>query len=93
MRAIWNGVTIAESDQTVELEGNHYFPLESLAKEYFRDSPATTVCPWKGVANYYDVVVNGATNERAAWTYRTPSGAADYIKDYVAFWRGVEVKA
>ena len=93
MRAIWNGVTIAESDQTVELEGNHYFPLESLAKEYFRDSPATTVCPWKGVANYYDVVVNGATNERAAWTYRTPSDAADYIKDYVAFWRGVEVKA
>jgi uncharacterized protein (DUF427 family) len=92
-RATWNGVVLAESDDTVVVEGNHYFPRESLNLEYFDKSPAHTMCPWKGVASYYDVVVDGRVNEGAAWYYPTPSAAAADIKDRVAFWRGVSVEA
>jgi len=92
MRATWNGATIAESDDTVVVEGNHYFPPESLNRRYLRESEHTTVCPWKGVAGYYDVVVDGEANENAAWTYREPKEAASEIRDHVAFWKGVEVE-
>ena len=92
-RAVWNGAVIAESDETVVVEGNHYFPADSIDHSYFEDSEAETVCHWKGVASYYDVVVDGKTNRRAAWYYPDPSDAASNIKDHVAFWRGVRVKA
>lgn len=91
--AIWNDVEIASSDETVVVEGNHYFPPASLNWDYFQSSDSHTVCPWKGVASYYDVVVNGDVNRGAAWTYPEPSEAASQIKDYVAFWHGVRVKA
>ncbi|NNF07316.1 MAG: DUF427 domain-containing protein [Candidatus Eisenbacteria bacterium] len=90
-KAVWQGVVLAESDKTVEVEGNQYFPPESLKKEFFQGNASTTVCPWKGTANYYDVVVNGKTNEGAAWFYKTPKDAAAQIKDHVAFWKGVEI--
>lgn len=93
MKAIWNGKVIAESDQTVVVEGNHYFPLDSLHDEYFSPSDRTTNCPWKGRANYLDVEVDGARNADAAWTYRTPSPAASAIEGRVAFWKGVQVVA
>lgn len=92
-RAIWNGVVVAESDETVIVEGNHYFPPESINREFFSDSPKTTVCGWKGTANYYDVSVQGDTNPGAAWYYATPKDAATEIKDYVAFWGGVKVES
>lgn len=92
-KAIWNGAVLAESDQTVIVEGNHYFPPESVNEEYFSGSDTNTVCSWKGTANYYDVVVEGDTNSDAAWYYPTPSDEAAGIKDYVAFWRGVKVDA
>jgi uncharacterized protein (DUF427 family) len=91
-KAIWNGQVIAESDNTVVVEGNHYFPLESLKKEFFKESDRTSTCPWKGLANYYDIEVNGETNKGAAWYYRQPSDAAKKIKDHVAFWKGVEIE-
>ena len=91
MKAIWNGKTIAESDETVVVEGNHYFPAESLVREHFEASSTTTICPWKGTASYYSVVVDGETNADAAWYYPEPKSAAAEIKDHVAFWRGVEV--
>ena len=91
MKAIWNGATIAESDDTVVVEGNHYFPPEALDRQYVRESDHTTVCPWKGTAGYFDVVVEGETNRNAAWIYRAPKEAAAEIKDHVAFWKGVEV--
>lgn len=91
MRATWNGVTLAESDDTVVVEGNHYFPLDSLASEHFAPSETTTICPWKGTASYYDVVAGSETNGDAAWFYPAPKDAAKEIKDRVAFWRGVEV--
>ena len=91
MKAIWNGTVIAESGATVVVEGNHYFPLESLKKEFFQDSDATSACPWKGQANYFDVVVDEDTNAGAAWFYKNPKDAASQIKDHVAFWKGVEV--
>ena len=91
MKAIWNGTVIAESGATVVVEGNHYFPLESLKKEFFQDSKATSACPWKGLANYFDVVVDEDTNAGAAWFYKNPKDAASQIKDHVAFWKGVEV--
>lgn len=91
MKAIWNGAVIAQSDATVVVEGNHYFPAEALDRQYFRDATQTTVCPWKGTANYLDVIVGDKVNPGAAWTYHAPSEAAKQIKDYVAFWRGVEV--
>ena len=91
MRATWNGATIAESDDTVVVEGNHYFPPASLDRRYLRESDHTTVCPWKGTAGYFDVVVDGKTNANAAWIYREPKDAAAEIRDHVAFWKGVEV--
>jgi len=91
-KAMWNGAVLAESDNTIVVEGNHYFPPESLNEEYFAQSPATSRCPWKGTASYYDVVVDGKSNRGAAWYYQDPSPAAADIKDRVAFWRGVRVK-
>jgi len=91
VRASWNGVTLAESDDTVVVEGNHYFPVESIASELFAPSDSHTVCPWKGTASYYDVRVNGDVNADAAWYYPEPKEAAAEIRGRVAFWRGVEV--
>ena len=93
MKAIWKDTVIAESDDTVVVEGNHYFPIASIAKEHFRPSDTHTSCPWKGVASYYDVVVGGETNKDAAWFYPTPSDKAKSITDRVAFWKGVTVVA
>jgi uncharacterized protein (DUF427 family) len=92
MKAKWNGAIIADSDDTVVVEGNHYFPLESINQEYFQASAAHTICPWKGEASYYDVVVSGEVNKDAAWYYPEPKEAAAEIKDRVAFWRGVVVE-
>ncbi|NWG20460.1 MAG: DUF427 domain-containing protein [Chloroflexi bacterium] len=93
VRAIWNGTVIAESDATLVVEGNHYFPPEAVKREYMRDSATHTVCSWKGVASYYDIVVDGAVNRDAAWYYPQPKEAAQQIAGYVAFWRGVRVEA
>ncbi len=92
MKAIWNGEVIAESDDTVIVEGNHYFPDSSLRREFFSASPKRSTCPWKGTASYYDVEVAGRRNEGAAWFYPTPKPAAEAIMDRVAFWQGVEVR-
>ena len=92
MRATWNGTTIAESDDTVVIEGNHYFPRDAVRQEYFQPSDTHTTCPWKGEASYFNVVVNGETNKDAAWYYPEPKPAAQEIKDRVAFWRGVKVE-
>jgi uncharacterized protein (DUF427 family) len=89
--ARWNGTVIAESDKTVVLEGNHYFPPGSVRTQYLKSSDTTSRCPWKGVANYYSLLVDGETNEDAAWVYAAPSDAADAIKGHIAFWKGVEV--
>ena len=91
MKAIYNGKIIAESNKTINIEGNKYFPPESVKKEFLSGSETQTVCHWKGTASYFDVVVDGQTNQDAAWYYPEPSGLADKIKNYVAFWRGVEV--
>ena len=91
-QAIWNGAVLAESDQTEIVEGNHYFPPDAIKKEYFKDSDDHTVCHWKGVASYYDIEVDGETNQGGAWYYPEPKKAAQQITGYVAFWRGVEVK-
>ncbi len=91
-KATWNGAVLAESDTTVTVEGNHYFPAEALNKDYFKPSSQTSVCPWKGTASYYDVEVNGETNPGAAWYYPSPKDEAMSIKDRVAFWRGVTVE-
>lgn len=91
MKAVWNGTVLAESDETVMVEGNHYFPAESIKKEYFQTSDTRTICPWKGRASYYDVVVDGEVNRNAAWYYSSPSSAASQIKDRIAFWHGVRV--
>jgi uncharacterized protein (DUF427 family) len=93
MKATWNGVVIAESDDTVVVEGNHYFPLSSISREYFVDSAKTSMCPWKGTASYYSLEVNGERNADAAWYYPAPKDAAKEITDRVAFWKGVEVSA
>lgn len=92
MKAIWNDIVLAESDNTVVVEGNHYFPPESLKKEYFKKSDLTSFCGWKGMANYYSVTVGDKTNENCAWYYAEPNDAAKQIKDYVAFWNGVTVE-
>lgn len=92
-KAIWHDTVLAESDETIIVEGNHYFPPDSINEAYFTESDRHTVCPWKGVASYYDVVVDGAVNPGAAWYYPEPSQAAAEIKDYVAFWQGVRVVA
>ncbi len=89
--ATWNGTVIAQSDATEMVEGNHYFPLESVKSEYLEPSDKSTVCPWKGTASYYSVVVDGEKNPDAAWYYPAPKDAAAQIKDHVAFWRGVTV--
>ena len=91
MKAIWNGTIVAESDATRVIEGNHYFPPDSVKREYFRHSGTTSTCPWKGEASYYTLEVDGEKNEDAAWYYRAPKDAAAEIRDHVAFWRGVEV--
>ena len=92
-KAVWNGAVIAEAPDTeVEIvEHNIYFPIASIKREYLKESSHTTMCPWKGVASYYDVEVDGRVNKNAAWYYPTPSEAAKAIKDRVAFWHGVEV--
>jgi uncharacterized protein (DUF427 family) len=92
MRATWNGATIAESDDTVVVEGNHYFPADSLDRSLLRESDTHTVCPWKGTASYYTIVVDGAENVDAAWYYPEPKDAARQIAGRVAFWRGVVVE-
>lgn len=92
MKAIWNNQTIAESDKTVQIEGNHYFPSEKLNKECFQPSETKTTCPWKGVASYYDILVDGQVNKDAAWYYPDPKPQAKGIKDHVAFWKGVKVE-
>jgi len=91
MKAIWNDATLAESDATVVVEGNYYFPENSVKKEFFRQSDTHTTCPWKGLASYYDVVVNGKVNKDAAWYYPEPKEAAKEIKGRVAFWKGIQV--
>ena len=93
MKAIWNNEILAESDKTVVVEGNHYFPEDSINKEFFKQSETHTVCGWKGTASYYDVVANGKTNKDAAWFYPTPKDDAKEIENHVAFWKGVEVVA
>ncbi|HEX6158789.1 MAG TPA: DUF427 domain-containing protein [Thermoanaerobaculia bacterium] len=92
MKATWNGTTIAESDDTVVVEGNHYFPLESVNRELLRDSSTHTTCPWKGIASYYDVVVGDNVNKDACWYYPEPKEAAKEIRGRVAFWKGVRVE-
>jgi len=90
-RALWKGTVLAESDRTVVVEGNHYFPRSAVRAEYLRPSATHTVCPWKGTASYHDVEVNGERNADAAWFYPNPKPAAEQIKNYVAFWKGVRV--
>lgn len=91
-KAMWNGTVIAESDRCVVVEGNQYFPADSVKREYFQASATHTVCSWKGTASYYDVVVNGQTNKDAAWYYADPKAKAEQIRDHVAFWHGVTVE-
>ncbi|MFD8596042.1 DUF427 domain-containing protein [Kitasatospora sp. NPDC059646] len=91
VRAVWNGAVLAESGDTVLVEGNHYFPPESLNREFFVPSDTTTVCSWKGTARYWTVSVDGAQNPDAAWSYPEPKPEAEHVRDRVAFWRGVEV--
>jgi uncharacterized protein (DUF427 family) len=93
MKATWNNVVLAESDKTVVVEGNHYFPQDAIKREYFEESATQTHCPWKGEASYYNVVVDGQANKDAAWYYPEPKPAAAEIKDHIAFWRGVKVEA
>ena len=93
MKAIWNGQTIAESDDTVIVENNHYFPKESVQTEYLTESQTHSTCPWKGLASYYSLKVDGQTNTDAAWYYPEPKSAASQIKDRVAFWKGVKLVA
>jgi len=92
-RASWNGAVIAESDQCIVVEGNQYFPPAAVRREHLRESSTHTVCPWKGTASYYDVVVDGKINKDAAWFYPQPKDAAKQITNYVAFWHGVNVDA
>lgn len=91
-KAIWNGAVLAESDRCEVVEGNQYFPPDAINSEYFKDSSTHTTCPWKGVANYYTIEVDGQTNKDAAWYYPEPKDAAKNIKGYIAFWKGVKVE-
>lgn len=93
MKAIWNDTIIAESDNTIIVENNHYFPADSIKKEYFKESSTHTSCPWKGEASYYSVEVYGSLNSDAAWYYPKTGALANHIEGYVAFWKGVEVKS
>ncbi len=92
-KAVWNGAVLAQSDRCEMVEGNAYFPPESLNREYFRESDHHTVCGWKGTASYYHLEVNGQQNPNAAWYYPEPKAAASNIKGYVAFWKGVRIEA
>ncbi len=92
MKAVWNGAVIAESDETKVVEGNHYFPPESVDDRYLKQSAMKTLCPWKGVASYYTLEVDGEENRNAAWTYRRPIPWIRKIRDHVAFWGGVDVR-
>jgi len=91
MKAIWNNQVIAESEKTVVVENNHYFPKSAIKQEFFKESSKTTGCPWKGTANYYSLEVDGKSNPDAAWYYPAPKNAAKEIEGHVAFWKGVEV--
>ena len=91
MKAIWNKKVIAESNKTVVVENNHYFPVESVNKEYLQSSEKHSSCPWKGLASYYSLAVDGEVNKDAAWFYPQPKDAAKEIKDHVAFWKGVQI--
>lgn len=91
-KAVWNEVIIAESEHTEVVEGNHYFPPESLRREFFKPSRTTSLCPWRGTASYYTLVVNGRENADAAWVYESPKPAAKHIAGHVAFWKGVVVE-
>lgn len=91
MKAVWRDTVIAESDDTVVVEGNHYFPLRALNRDLVEDSETTTVCPWKGTAHYFHLIVGDARNADAAWYYPEPKQAASQIANRVAFWRGVDV--
>ena len=91
MKAVWNETVIAESDDTIVVEGNHYFPPDSIKKEFFEESGTHSRCFWKGVASYYNVVVNGETRKDAAWYYPEPREEAAAIKNYIAFWKGIKV--
>lgn len=93
MKAIWKNSVIAQSDETVVIEGNHYFPADSVRAEMLKDSDTTTVCPWKGTASYYNVDVDGDINQDAAWYYPEPKDAASEIRGRIAFWKGVQVIA
>ena len=92
-KAIWNGAVLAESDNTVVVENNHYFPSDSVNKQYFKESDTHTTCPWKGLASYYTIEVDGQTNKDAAWYYPDAKEKAKQIEGYVAFWKGVKVEA
>ena len=92
VRAVWNGQVLAESEKTVVVEGNHYFPPDAVRREFFEPSATHTTCPWKGLASYYTVNVDGKSNPDAAWFYSAPKDAAAKIRDYVAFWHGVTVE-
>lgn len=91
VQAVWNGAVIADSDDTVVVEGNHYFPRGAVVAGVLSDSATTSICPWKGLAHYHHVSVDGQVNEDAAWYYPDPSEAAEAIRDRIAFWKGVEV--
>ena len=91
MKAIWNNEVIAESNETIVVEGNHYFPPSSINKDYIKESDTHSVCPWKGTASYYSLTVNGEENADAAWFYPETSDLAKNIKGYVAFWKGVKI--
>jgi uncharacterized protein (DUF427 family) len=91
MKAIWQDTVLAESDKTIVVEGNHYFPPDSIKREFFQSSDTHSTCPWKGLASYYHIRVGEKSNQDAAWYYPEPKDAAQQIKDYIAFWRGVKV--
>ena len=92
-KAIWNGTVLAESDRTEVVEGNQYFPPDSIKREYFKESQTHTTCPWKGVASYYNIEVDGQVNKDAAWYYPTAKEKAKNIEGYIAFWKGVKVES
>lgn len=92
-KAIWNGAVLAESNDTIVIEGNHYFPPSAINKEYFQESSTHTTCPWKGVASYYSIAVDGQVNKDAAWYYPSAKEKAKQIEGYIAFWRGVKVES
>ncbi len=91
MKAIWNNQVIAESDETIVVERNHYFPAESVNKEFIKESGTRTTCPWKGEARYYTLTVDGQENKDAAWYYPQTKPLANNIRNYIAFWKGVEI--